>query len=100
MSAAEQNKKIEDVLNFIRYLLLGILDKPLGVKIEAKRLSMDGKKVLAIHVICKHSKDVGVLLGKKEHAIRMKDALVKICTQKAFYAGINRVDLTVSDESQ
>ena len=67
--------KLDTVISMCRTICYALLNKNTGLKIDAKKADNNGQLMLVINLYLDNPKDVGILLGKKTHTPRMKDAI-------------------------
>lgn len=94
------DNSLNRVIEIFKLMCHALLNKNTGLMVDAKKAENNGQVMLVINAYCESPRDVGILLGKKEHHPRTKDALVKILQQVAFYAGVTKIDLTIDDVSK
>lgn len=86
-----------ELTEFLKIIIRNLLNKRDGFKIAVKRTEVDGRTVVFFNVYCDSTKDPGILLGSKQHNPRMKDCILKLLYQKAYYFDIHKIDLTIGD---
>ena len=90
-------QKIIDLFKIICYTLINKDPASGAIKLIVKKGDNNGSTTLFINCYLENPRDVGILLGKKSHSPRTKDAIIKILVQTAYYAGISKIDLTIDD---